>query len=380
MMIKIRDLVMLLVGGLLGWWLYPNFYHLHKGLNVEVDPIEKSELGHQSVESMASISKSFKTPSGEKISREITKHSATHDALVLPDWKKLQNFSHWLTYQEWLSALVQIHLSESQKAWLKAQALVYYKENYIEALALYYQAIKLAENFELTQVYTKETNQFIQSAISSYSKQSRSWDNNDFYFFLEFAREKQPDFPPVSLALSYWFEAEGDLLQALDVLYLLPQGTVFDNEVQQQISRLSKIIDNDNNIQGIPLIVEGNSFLAKVIFNESVELLLLLDTGATSTALSPQAIELIASETSGLRALGETLVSTANGQVRSTVFEIANVRMGSFELVDTAVIEVNLSENGRFDGLLGMDFLANFRFRIDHQKQRLYLSDVNDNE
>jgi hypothetical protein len=39
-----------------------------------------------------------------------------------------------------------------------------------------------------------------------------------------------------------------------------------------------------------------------------------------------------------------------------------------------AVVELDLDKSGRFDGILGMDFLGNYTIRIDNQARRIFLT------
>lgn len=114
----------------------------------------------------------------------------------------------------------------------------------------------------------------------------------------------------------------------------------------------------------------GNQYLLPVLFNDRVELTLLLDTGASMTVLSAAAFKVLRPAATPL---GERALTTANGIVVAQVFRIPSVAVGGRRVDDLAVAVVEQLDEAGLPGLLGMDYLDNFQFSIDRQDDALYL-------
>ena len=65
---------------------------------------------------------------------------------------------------------------------------------------------------------------------------------------------------------------------------------------------------------------------------------------------------------------------TANGVTYSKLYQTESIRVGDYQLDNPLVLVSKIPKDTHYDGLLGMDFLSRFEFRIDHQNKKLYLS------
>lgn len=120
----------------------------------------------------------------------------------------------------------------------------------------------------------------------------------------------------------------------------------------------------------VPLIRSGNSLLVDVAIN-SDPIRLLLDTGASITTLSKDAIQRL-----GLKPSGNSVtLSTANGVRKSDLYRARNLQLGKFRLHDLLVAEIEIGSDERIDGLLGTDVLSQiddrFSYLIDDRKNAL---------
>ena len=98
---------------------------------------------------------------------------------------------------------------------------------------------------------------------------------------------------------------------------------------------------------------------------------LLLDTGASITALSAEAIQDL-----GLRPNGTIItLNTANGRTQSRLFRTDRLRLGRLQLNDMVVAEIDLSGSRGIAGLLGTDVLnqlnEQFSYPIDDENNAL---------
>jgi clan AA aspartic protease (TIGR02281 family) len=110
-----------------------------------------------------------------------------------------------------------------------------------------------------------------------------------------------------------------------------------------------------------------------VLLNESRNTSLLFDTGASITVLSTELAQSL-----GLKAAaGKTIrLKTVAADVKAKVATLDSITVGGLSRSDfpVAVVDLNLGTSGRFDGILGMDFLSNYTIRIDNQANRIFLS------
>ena len=110
-----------------------------------------------------------------------------------------------------------------------------------------------------------------------------------------------------------------------------------------------------------------------VLLNESRNTTLLFDTGASITVLSTDLARSL-----GLRAAaGKTVrLKTVAAEVKARVATLDSITVGGLSRSDfpVAVVDLDLDKSGRFDGILGMDFLGNYTIRIDNQTNRIFLT------
>ena len=121
----------------------------------------------------------------------------------------------------------------------------------------------------------------------------------------------------------------------------------------------------------IPLTRKGRSMFVQAELNEYREATLLVDTGATEVALTPEVafdLGLIDGETP------EAMYMTANGEVSSYVSTIESLRLGEAIQYDVPVsISKNQALGGLGDGLLGMSFFEHYVVHVDSARNELHL-------
>lgn len=168
--------------------------------------------------------------------------------------------------------------------------------------------------------------------------------------------------------------------QILDVLQYDPELGNLAKQVLAQINderqrkRLDQVAKQTNNTQAsdivVPLTKVGTSFVANINFNNR-PVPMLLDTGASITSLSAEAIQRL-----GLEPLGRSIqINTANGRTEAPLYRVKRISLGRFRIQDLVVAEIDLGRDNRFQGLLGTDLLngvnQNYGYLIDNQKSEL---------
>lgn len=121
----------------------------------------------------------------------------------------------------------------------------------------------------------------------------------------------------------------------------------------------------------IPLERRGNGYLVNITLNDRGSLKLLVDTGASMTAISRETFRRLYQP--DFRLVGTQLFNTANGYTRGNVYRASALNLGHERLNDIDVAVLDLQTLGDIDGLFGMNVLREFHFEIDHATGVMYL-------
>ncbi len=123
--------------------------------------------------------------------------------------------------------------------------------------------------------------------------------------------------------------------------------------------------------EGLPLTRFGEHFLVDVALDDGRPLRLLLDTGATRSVLKPQVV----ARTPGAERLPQRVrIGTANGVVSASRYRLPGLTLGPFRIDAPELVVLDLEGLAGVDGLLGLDLLGRFDYRIDPGSGRLLLA------
>ncbi len=117
----------------------------------------------------------------------------------------------------------------------------------------------------------------------------------------------------------------------------------------------------------------GNQYTINLTVNTTDNLNLLIDTGASMTAITSTAFTALGIGAAAVE-LERRVFRTAGGVVMGTVYRVAELQLGRFSLQDTRLAVLDFETNEQIDGLLGMNILGQFRFQIDQDNNQLLLS------
>jgi clan AA aspartic protease (TIGR02281 family) len=140
-----------------------------------------------------------------------------------------------------------------------------------------------------------------------------------------------------------------------------PQWTAtIDSHVAERASEQSPGIELSN---AIPLERHGSGYLVNITLNDRDTLKLLVDTGASMTALTRESFRQLHQQDFSLQRT--QLFNTANGYARGDVYRASTLTLGDERVEEINVAVLDLLSMGDVDGLLGMNVLRQFRFELD---------------
>lgn len=134
-------------------------------------------------------------------------------------------------------------------------------------------------------------------------------------------------------------------------------------------SDANQVSNTPSNSIVIPLQRSGSSYLVDVVINQS-PVTLLLDTGASITALSEKSIDNLNLDKTSQR----IRLSTANGTRSSHIYRADSLQLNDITLKKVAIVEIELGQKSKIDGLLGTDILQQFNYQIDNSIHSLILT------
>jgi clan AA aspartic protease (TIGR02281 family) len=248
-----------------------------------------------------------------------------------------------------------------------------------EAIVHYYSLLNLPMKGGQYQKIQDTIQSLSDNTISQLSK-AYSWDI--LAIFVEPLLQIDPDnkLYVLALAQAYAEQQQANLME--NTLASLP----FDDP---QASAIRKIIQIDETAQnsrqpddteqptqtstgrGVALKQFGDQYVVPAkLDGNSVDLL--IDTGATITAIDHDYYRQLGTRFKN-NFMGRFKVSTANGNLMAPMYQFRDLQIGNRKVENIAVVILPMGGLDKAEGLLGMNFLREFDFRIDQRKALLFL-------
>jgi len=123
--------------------------------------------------------------------------------------------------------------------------------------------------------------------------------------------------------------------------------------------------------QSIPLSRQGEHFIVQALMNDTFNVSLMLDTGASISLLSEPAFEAL-SRYSEVVYIKELQLNTAGGIVTASIYQVDQFAIQGY-IINDFIFAVSPYVSEGNDGLLGMNFLSAFDFHIDQNNSLLIL-------
>lgn len=248
------------------------------------------------------------------------------------------------------------------------------EQDYLSAINMLYEAKGYAYRTEMIE----HTQEQIRNIVDNQTKLLQQGNNNIAILELyQHLTQLEPDYAPYFLKLAEAQLALNDKNGARRSLNLVVQ----DADVGPQAhALLNKVILSDRQEKeetvsvdtlDIPLIRIGDHFLIDALLNNTQQVRLLIDTGASMTILTPGFME--RNDISYVDSNKKRLFNTANGQVSAPIYTIESLSLGEWQVNQIEIAILPLDNETTFNGLLGMNFLKHFQFFIDQNDANLRL-------
>ncbi len=247
-----------------------------------------------------------------------------------------------------------------------ALASIYQRQlQFYEALTVIFDTFAIASSTaELTQL-----DLLIQQTVKSANEEIGADDINAHVKLYEFLIQHRAAHTPYYIELATWLIKALRLDAAIAQLNVVEHDPFVGDAAQQMLQEIDRrrlrLLETP-----VSLSRHGSHFMVDASLNHN-DVRLLIDTGASLTVLNNNAAQLL-----GLRAsdvLKKIVINTANGTTEALLYRIESMAVGVFSVssIDIAVVE-QLQITGAA-GLLGMNFLEQFDFRIDQKDAQLFL-------
>ncbi len=121
----------------------------------------------------------------------------------------------------------------------------------------------------------------------------------------------------------------------------------------------------------VPLERRGDGYVVEVTLNDQTTMKMLVDTGASMTVLTRDSFRQL--NRPDFRLLGTRLFKTANGYTRGDVYRAVSLTLGHERVEGINIAVLDFQNIDEVDGLLGMNVLRQFSFKIDQVAAVLHL-------
>lgn len=247
-------------------------------------------------------------------------------------------------------------------------------EEYRQQIATLVQAQLFAD----TPAEEEQISSLLKKAVNRYSGvlvAENRWGDLDLFY--QELISKQPENPHHYLQLALLRMRVGDPDGALDPLSRIENDPLLGEQVRQMMAKVQR---NSELVPiaaaEVPLLVRASQYGLQYIVRARVDnyrdLNLLIDTGAVITVIEPHLLAELGYDLDG----EVQYFNTANGTIQAPMVDIQDLSIGPVVVKELSVAAVNLNMSGEIDGLLGMNFLRHYQFRIDQEGKVLYLNPI----
>ncbi|MFT2092434.1 TIGR02281 family clan AA aspartic protease [Paraglaciecola sp. 2405UD69-4] len=249
-----------------------------------------------------------------------------------------------------------------------------------DAISYYYDLLRYPITSAQQSEIEQQISQLSQGTISQLER-TYSWDI--LAMFVEPLLQLEPTnrLYILSLASAYAEQLQGTLMENVlaaleyndpdaqkvrDILLAQLPSPESDTEPESPLDTTDQILTN-----GIPLKQVGDQFLVSGNLSGN-PVSLLIDTGASITAISQQYFDRLSNRYKRNH-IGRFTIGTAAGSVMASIYEFRELTLQHITVQNLPVVVLPMDSMDNADGLLGMNFLREFDFKIDQQQAVLLI-------
>jgi clan AA aspartic protease (TIGR02281 family) len=126
----------------------------------------------------------------------------------------------------------------------------------------------------------------------------------------------------------------------------------------------------DKQADAVARLSNNNQLITSVVLAEQTTVML-LDTGASTTAVKASVIDKIGNEDKDF--VGYFNVQTAGGSIRAPLYRLSYLQLGQSQFNQVSVLALPDDAMTKFDGLLGMNILKAYEMTFDQSQQLMRL-------
>lgn len=177
-------------------------------------------------------------------------------------------------------------------------------------------------------------------------------------------------FPPYLLAQAEGLIGLADIDYAQDILEPILDISFYRQQAQDLLSKIDKARLHQTAIALEPI---GEHYLVNGRINRSNPIRLMIDTGASISVLTKTMFDNIEPWTNP-DFIRDSLINTAGGTINAPIYRFEQFQINEFVVRNVEFVVIDLDNMSDYHGLLGMNFLKEFKFEIDQQENLLVLS------
>lgn len=284
----------------------------------------------------------------------------------------LEQLRKWLNEQQWplINQFVEQFLIrftyDIDVLTLKADSLE--KQNKPqEAIDQYIELLSLSFDTTQEEFYGARIRHIANGYITLLTEQ-KAW--QQLLNFSEQVLAQDNQFPPYVLAQGLALIELHDLDYAQDIIEPIADISFYQQQAEDLLDKIDKARLHQTAIALEPV---GEHYLVNGRINRTADVRLMIDTGASISMLTKAMFDEIESWTDP-DFVRDSLINTAGGTINAPIYRFEQFQINEFVVRNVHFVIIDLDNMQGYNGLLGMNFLKEFKFEIDQQENLLVLS------